>query len=150
MSRATSSEGKFASSGRAWGVAALVWLAICCFLAVILFTELQLYGPAGLSTPRGSREIDQFVQRALLYPGPIVPALILIMPRGSAVMCALVLLAAVILLVLATLRSAYLNLYLAFWLGAVLPVVLAGLATWLAVRRRDWLVQRSPPSSGDF
>jgi hypothetical protein len=59
-----------------------------------------------------------------------------------------VLLATVVLLVLAISRSQFLAMYLPFWGGAVLPVVFAGTATWLAYRRKAMAlrpVQRSNP-----
>ena len=147
MEISPSSEATSSRPGRAWLVAVFIWLAVCCTLAVVVLAEVQVSGLPGLSTPRGSQALGTFVQRALLCPGLLLPALVLIRPRWSVIICGLMLLATAVMLVLAIPRSQVLQAYLPFWVGAVLPVVFAGTATWLAYWRREWQARRSLSSA---
>ena len=130
------------STTRPWNVALLVWLAICCVSAIVLLAELQFSGPEHFKSAKGSSEIRSFLEHVLVYPGLLLPALIVFRPSWSLGVCLLLLAAALFMLVSAVARV---HIVAAFWVGGVLPVVLVATATFLAYRRRDW--QAKFPSS---
>ncbi len=126
-----------AGAGRPWGVAVLVCAAVCSALAPVMFAELQRHGAEHFGTPQGSAEMLGFLRVALLYPGLVLPAIVVLVPRWSAPLCGLLSAGCMALLVLAFLGSPSPVHALAFWGGRVLPAVLACTATLVAFRRRD-------------
>ena len=132
------------SAGRSWNVAVLVWLSTCCTAAVVLLVNSQFYGLEHFSTDKGWSELRDFGRSALIYPGIVLPALIVARPRWSVFMCALLLAAQ---LYLAVTWASALHAVPAFWIVNVLPLGLLGWATLIAYRRRDWLVSSASASA---
>jgi hypothetical protein len=126
-------------AGRPWGVALLVWLAVSCMMAVAVLAGFQMAGKAYFESVNGSAQVGDFMRRAFLYPGVLLPALIVWRPRWSAAACAVLFVVVLVLTVRRGLEGPATHALLIFWVGSVLPVVVLGLATALAYRRRDWL-----------
>ena len=132
------SESSSASPRRPWLVAFLVWLSICCTTAIVVLVEYQIAGREHFSTAVGQRQLVEFLRHSLVFPGLVLPAVLLWKPRFAIVFCALLLAAEVFLLVTRLGGTEATRMYLPFWVGTVVPVGLLALATGLAYYRGDW------------
>ena len=121
-----------------WLVAALVWLAGVCMYSIVPLAGLQFAGTEHFASSTGSRELHDFVKNSLLYPGLVLPLVLLWKPAWSVVVCGLLLVGYAAVVAFAVSHIHALWAYPVFWVGTVSPFVLLGLATFLAFRRRDW------------